>query len=315
VASYTLGASTNLSLSAVANRTAVCPGAFLNLSATGAVTYQWSTGQAGSIIVVTPSVSTLYNVTGYSGSCTGSTTVLVMVYNAPTVVVTSSPARVCLGGTVTLKVNGAATYKWNTSPLSTDSVVTVTPGMGFGGFYSVTGFNPGCAATKTLQVQVDPPPPVLIQSNSPTICVGESVTLTAGGASSYTWNTGSNSTTLAFSPSVTTGYTVTGLSNLGCQGKALFTQNVDQCTGINKQNLKTAAVSIYPNPGNGHVTIATEKELTLYIIDETGRMIRSVLLHENNNFKTEITGLQAGIYLLVGQERGSVISKKIIIVQ
>ncbi len=47
-------------------------------------------------------------------------------------------------------------------------------------------------------------------SGSPSVCPGNNATLTASGASSYTWNTGSNSSSITVSPTVTTVYSVAG---------------------------------------------------------------------------------------------------------
>ena len=56
-------------------------------------------------------------------------------------------------------------------------------------------------------------------SNDGTVCSGDNVTLSGGGATSYTWN---NSITngVAFSPGSTTTYTVTGTDGNGCQNTA-----------------------------------------------------------------------------------------------
>jgi len=51
--------------------------------------------------------------------------------------------------------------------------------------------------------------PQLFVSNDTAICAGESVLLTASGASGYSWNTGSTASFLFISPSSQTSYTVT----------------------------------------------------------------------------------------------------------
>jgi gliding motility-associated-like protein len=64
-------------------------------------------------------------------------------------------------------------------------------------------------------VTVNPNPVVTVNNTS--ICAGGTATLTAGGATSYAWNTGSTTNPLTVSPGATTTYTVTGTS-LGCTG-------------------------------------------------------------------------------------------------
>ncbi len=79
-------------------------------------------------------------------------------------------------------------------------------------------------------VAVSDPVVVTVTSSVPTICAGGSVTLTASGATSYTWSpsiglSATTGTTVTASPTVTTTYTVTGNTN-GCTNTATITVNV-----------------------------------------------------------------------------------------
>ena len=68
-------------------------------------------------------------------------------------------------------------------------------------------------------------PTVNMSANSNTICEGQSVVLTAVGADTYTWNTGSNASLLTETPNMTTTYSVVGTNTLtGCS--QTVTQNV-----------------------------------------------------------------------------------------
>ena len=58
------------------------------------------------------------------------------------------------------------------------------------------------------------PAPVLTV-NTPTICAGASVNLTASGATTYSWNTGATASSISVSPTSSTNYTITGTSS-GC---------------------------------------------------------------------------------------------------
>lgn len=53
------------------------------LVASGATTYSWSTGSTSSILIVTPTVTTVYTVTGFVGGCSASATATVFVGNFP----------------------------------------------------------------------------------------------------------------------------------------------------------------------------------------------------------------------------------------
>jgi hypothetical protein len=57
--------------------------------------------------------------------------------------------------------------------------------------------------------------PIVTISGNMSICAGESITLTANGADSYTWDTGISGNAITVSPTVTTIYTVTGTNSSG----------------------------------------------------------------------------------------------------
>lgn len=59
------------------------------------------------------------------------------------------------------------------------------------------------------------------------ICLGNSTTLTASGASTYTWSTGANTASISASPTVTTVYNVVGTSSNACQATVFSTVNVN----------------------------------------------------------------------------------------
>lgn len=70
------------------------------------------------------------------------------------------------------------------------------------------------AQTGSAVVTINPLPVVTVTSTS--ICAGYSSTLTASGANTYVWSTGSVLASATVSPTSTTPYTVTGTSSLGC---------------------------------------------------------------------------------------------------
>ncbi|HEX8517335.1 MAG TPA: PKD domain-containing protein, partial [Bacteroidia bacterium] len=92
--------------------------------------------------------------------------------------------------------------------------------------YTVTGANGTCTSTAVSTITVNPIPVVTV--TSPTICAGQTATMTASGATSYTWSAGATSTgvsTADASPASTTSYTVTGTS-AGCSSTAVGTVTV-----------------------------------------------------------------------------------------
>src|SRR6185312_14661804 len=69
-----------------------------------------------------------------------------------------------------------------------------------------------------------------ISVNSPTICAGTTATLTASGATTYTWNTGDTIASISPSPTVTTNYTVTGVGTNNCTSLTVSTITVNNPT-------------------------------------------------------------------------------------
>jgi len=69
-------------------------------------------------------------------------------------------------------------------------------------------------------------PNIVISSTSPSVCAGKSATLSASGASTYTWSTAQVSGSLVIAPMGTTSYTIFGTDANGCKDTADFTLNV-----------------------------------------------------------------------------------------
>lgn len=184
------------------NTPSICSGQSTTLTASGATTYTWNTGATTTSIVVNPTVTTTYTVTGTLATCSGVKTTTVTLLAAP--IITATPVSICTGQTATLTATGATSYTWNTG--ATTSSITITPTINT--TYTVTGSNGSCSSNQTTSVTVNALPTVT--SNTATICAGQSATLTAGGATTYTWNTGATTSSIVVTPTITTNYTVTG---------------------------------------------------------------------------------------------------------
>lgn len=211
-------------VSVVSSPTSICTGGSSTLTANGALTYTWNTSATTSVIVVSPSITTIYTVTGSTGSgCTATQTVQLTVNTAPTINVVASPTAICAGGTTSLNASGASTYSWSTG--ATTSGINVSPTVTT--TYTVTGSNATCSNTTTLSVTVNAAPSVTITSSGSPICAGTSATLTGSGATNYTWMPGGMTTTsVVVSPTVNTTYTLTGSNGGGCTGTRTITINV-----------------------------------------------------------------------------------------
>jgi hypothetical protein len=146
----------------------------------------------------------------------------------------------CANSTTTFSISavvGATSYTW-----TVPSGATINSGQGttsinvtFGsssGTVSVTADNScGSSAATTLAVTVNPAPTVTANTTASVICAGDAVTLSGGGAATYSW---SHSVTdnVAFNPSTTATYTVTGTDVNGCTNTAPVTVTVNPLPNV-----------------------------------------------------------------------------------
>jgi hypothetical protein len=277
-----------------ANSLSVCPGDQGTLTATGANTYSWSTGDNTASTVVAPTIATSYTVTGTSvEGCESETVITVAMINTPFLTVNSP--TICAGTTVTLSASGADTYTWSTG--SVGSTVVVTPTVTE--TYTVTGSVNGCSIVdlQTTNVYVNQLPVLTVNSTSTLLCSGTSATLTAGGATSYTWSEGAaTSATIVVTPTISTTYTLQGEDNNNCYNEFLFTQNVSPCAGLSEASFANEWI-LFPNPATELFYIKSEKVLSrveLYNIN--GKLIKCFDL---NTSEYTVKDLASGIYMLV----------------
>jgi len=230
------------------NPAAICKGLSTTLTASGATTYTWSpatglSATTGATVTANPTATTPYTVTGSDANgCQGTTTATVTVNELPTITV--NDAAVCDGLSATLTASGAISYTWSPSDgLSATTGATVTANPTGTTTYTVEGTDGnGCKNTATATVSISGLPTITV--NSPAICKGESATLTAGGATTYTWtpSTGLSATTgatVTANPTGTTTYTVEGTDGNGCKNTATATVTVNE--------LPTPAITKNPN--------------------------------------------------------------------
>ncbi len=210
----------------------VCSGISTTLTASGASTYSWMPGSlSGASVSVSPTITTTYTVTGTSATgCVGTNTVTVTVNPNPVITPTAAPSSICVGTSSSLSATSSVagtTYTWMPGSL-TGSPVNVSPTTNT--TYTVTGSVAGCSGTATVSVTISPNASISASALPASICMGTSSTLSASGASTYSWMPGSLSgASVTVSPTVNTTYTVTGTTAAGCTGST------------------TVAVSINPN--------------------------------------------------------------------
>jgi hypothetical protein len=254
--------------------TFICLGNTATLTASGALSYTWNNTSTLTSIPVTPSVTTTYSVTGTNTFGCTKTVMRTVNVNSLTLA-TSGNTAVCQGGPVTLSASGVNSYTWsNNSPFAS---IVVSPSVTTS--YTVNGTGNGCPFSQVVVVTVNPKPTVTASSSHTMICVNESATLTAGGASSYTWSHGDTGASVVVTPSIniTFNYTAIGVDANGCSNtSSAVSLIVDKCTGLSELQ-GSLSVNVYPNPTNGEFVIELANGLTksINVTDVTGRIILS----------------------------------------
>lgn len=190
----------------------LCAGQTLTLSASGSLTYTWSTGDHGNAIVVTPAATTSYTVRATdTNGCINESVNTVTVISLPQLTITGATV-ICEGASITQTANGAINYTWSTG--GNTPVITVTPTVTAS--YTVTGSNAGgCLNTAISTVTVNNLPQLALVGNT-VICIGSTVTQTVSGAATYSWSTGSTNSVITLTPQHTANYFVTGIDLNGC---------------------------------------------------------------------------------------------------
>jgi gliding motility-associated-like protein len=217
----------------------VCQNLTANLVATGALSYSWSpatnlSATSGGTVTFTPGTNTNYTVTGTNAAgCTATSSLIVTVKPLP-LINAGFDATICAGQSTVLAASGGNTYQW--TGLAAGNNITVTPSATT--TYTVTGTGAnGCTNTDQILVTVNPLP-VVSGGADVTVCPLTQVTLTATGANTYSWNPIVQNG-VAFTPTTTTNFQVTGTSNLGCTATDLVLVTVLPAPALSTPNVAT----------------------------------------------------------------------------
>ncbi len=310
----TVNSFTNLSVSSTS--VVACLGDLINIIASGAATYTWSS-LAG--IFNTPAISTTLAASSpitVSGTdllgCVATKTINAIV-NSVNLSVSTNTA-ICSGSSAQLTASGANSYTWSGTVLQQS--ITVSPTLTT--TYSVAGTSTnGCVGNGLVTVTVNPTPTITAVANRTLMCKNELNILTATGANTYSWLAGGTGPTIAINPTVTgtVAYSVTGTDNNGCSKNSSITIKINTCTGLESIKPTVSNLKIYPNPTEGQVTIAVEDlrpNMNFQIYNLFGELV-----FEQYNLMTEntvnIEKLGKGVYMIYLFDAGNkVASGKII---
>jgi N-acetylneuraminic acid mutarotase len=277
-----------------------CANVPLTFTASGAQSYTWNPGNV---------VSSVYSLTSLPGTvttivtgkdqngCTSSATSSIVVNPNPTISV-SGPSVQCSGTQITATASGASSYSWsNGSTGSTCSMIAGPPGSVI--FIDVYGTDSnGCQSSSSMSVSVIPSPTLITKASSSVVCNPHTATLTATGASTYSWSSGQITSVITHSATTlkTYTFTVTGTGTNGCTSTATLSYIRSECIGINEA-ARSMPLLIYPNPSEGWFFIDMPDNLeqgTITIVNTLGQLLldKKILQREN---KLEVN-LPSGMY-------------------
>jgi len=181
--------------------------------------------------------------------------------------------------------------------------------------YTVIGTNTaGCVsqtfATSNITVA---PAPSLSVSGTPSVCAGQSATLNASGANTYSWNTGASTSSVVVSPSATAVYTAIGTATNGCSSTSTISVIVSICTGIDNNSAVLSNLKAYPNPANSELTIelANGQSKLIEVFDFTGKLVYTTT-SDKDAVQLNIASLTTGIYNVKVQSNKAVSIIKIV---
>ncbi len=206
----------------------VCPGAPSTLTATGASSYVWSTGQTGNSITVNPNQTTTYSVTATNSfGCTTVRDITVNTHPVPNLSIDGPPTG-CAGAVVPLFAVGGpfSQYLWSNGQTGTPAAVDLASPQSV---FSVTATTAqGCQTVASTTIVVFPNPIATASASPATVCAGQTTTLTASGGSTYLWSNNATTASISVAPGATTAYQVTVTAVDGCSSTASVTVNVVQ---------------------------------------------------------------------------------------
>ncbi len=312
-ASVTASGFSNTAVSAVASQTNIlCNGAnnglaSVSASGVGPFTYTWI--PAGG------------NASAASGLSAGSYTVMVAntcttiaktltIAQPPAIVLnaTATSTAICEGGASTLTATGSGgtgtlTYTWSTG--SSSNTISVNPASTSVYTVNTTDAN-SCAKSATVSVTVNALPSVSLTAAAGNVCVNSGNIALTGSPAGGSYN-GTNVSGTAFTPATsgtfTPAYSFTN-STTGCSNTATTAIVVSACTGIEAVDGAEPAISLYPNPVNGVVTIGLSAPAHITITTMTGSNILVTEKLEAGQHSLDLSREDKGIYFVSVVQNG-----------
>lgn len=205
------------------NDTSICKNFSTILTASGSLpgSFEWSDGQTGQAVIVTPAQTTTYTVTyTYADNCMLTDEVTVTLDGIGPEINFPADKELCPGQSVLLNNTNTpgAVYTWTSNPpgFSSNQAIPSPVSPAQSTQYTVTATLDDCTITKTVDIIVYDA--TLSVPSDITICEGEVAKITADGSLSgtYVWSNGDTSATITPSPTQNTSYILAYTYGDGC---------------------------------------------------------------------------------------------------
>lgn len=277
----------------------ICSGMPININASGAFTYTLQPSGANGTppFLDYPMVNTTYTLSGTNSfGCISQNIATVTINVSPSPTVSINSGSICIGNSFTLVPSGASVYTLS----SIFSVITPSI-IGVNSYSAVGTSTNGCVSNVAVSnVTAVALPPILVSATKSVICIKETTTVTANGASTYTWNTLETNSVITVTPSSTSIYTVTGVDANGCVNTSTYTIKVISCVGLNTLSSDASSIMVFPNPNNGLFTLTSTEvsdNLFIEIYNSIGQLIHIQKI-ETENTQLDLKHFANGIYYI-----------------
>ncbi len=297
----------------------MCSNSSSQLIASGGSSYSWqpAAGLSNSTIsnpIATPTITTIYTVTVFSGSCSDTGVVAVTVMPAPVAVVGPNQSA-CQGSSVQLIASGGNNYSWLPSngvsnPTISNPVVSPMNST----VYTVTTTNGLCSTSAYITVTIVTPPTAIINTSS--ISEDNTAPMTVNFTNGSLGATNSiftmvNPVTNSYTSNFSYTYTEPGLYNVnlwvtnaaGCVDSTVVTIEVKPTSGIYVPNAFT------PNSDGLNELFKVESygilEFEAFIFDRWGQLVykwKNVEGGWDGTYKGDL--VQEDVYVWVVKARG-----------
>lgn len=146
-----------------------------------------------------------------------------------------------------------------------------------------------------------PPTQIQVTTSNTLVCKGSTVNITASGANTYSWSTGSTGNTILVTPNTTTSYTVTGYSTDECSApaKSVITIALKTCeTGLSDLNDWVPIQLLMQNSVLALNGCAVNDRVIIH--DINGKLVCDELIGNNEQvYYKDFLQFQNGLYSLV----------------